>query len=74
MLDFLDSLAMDIYVSNCIKIFPYKSLSESLNLVLIALLREMLQSQSGQPLSCHLYCYCFSKVLGYSNQTLTEIL
>ena len=46
LLDFLDNLADDIFVSNAIKIFPYKSFSETLSLVLVSLLRELLHSQS----------------------------
>ncbi|XP_023346695.1 phosphatidylinositol 4-kinase alpha [Eurytemora carolleeae] len=46
-LEFLDGLSLDIFVSNSIKIFPYKSFSGTLNLVLIALLRELLQTQTG---------------------------
>ena len=46
LLDFLDNLADDIFVSNTIKVFPYKSFSETLNLVLVSLLRELLHSQS----------------------------
>ena len=46
MVQFLDNLADDIFVSNTIKIFPYKSFSETLHLVLISLLRELLQSQT----------------------------
>ena len=46
MIQFLDNLADDIFVTNSIKVFPYKSFSETLHLVLISLLRELLQSQT----------------------------
>jgi len=46
LLDYLDNLADDIFVSNSIKVFPYKSFSETLNLVLVSLLRELLHSKS----------------------------
>ena len=46
LLQFLDNLASDIYVSNTIKVFPYNSISETLYLVLLSLLRELLQSSS----------------------------
>ena len=45
LLEFLDSLANDIYVSNSVKVFPYKSFSETLTLVLISLLRELVHAQ-----------------------------
>ena len=46
LLQFLDNLASDIFVSNTIKVFPYKSFSEALYLVLLSLLRELLQSSN----------------------------
>jgi len=46
MLEFLDNVAGDIFVSNSIKIFPYKTFSETLSLVLISLLREILHDQN----------------------------
>ena len=45
LLEFLDSLANDIYVTNSVKVFPYKSFSETLTLVLISLLRELVHAQ-----------------------------
>ena len=45
LLDYLDNLADDIFVSQTIKVFPYKSFSETLSLVMISLLREMLNNQ-----------------------------
>ena len=47
LLEFLDNLADDIFVSSTIKIFPYKSFSETLHLVLISLLRELLHAQTS---------------------------
>ena len=46
LLDYLDNLADDIYVSQTIRVFPYKSFSETLSLVLISLLRELLHQQA----------------------------
>ena len=46
LLDYLDNLADDIFVSQTIKVFPYKSFSETLSLVMISLLREMLHNQA----------------------------
>ena len=45
LLEFLDSLANDIYVTNSVKVFLYKSFSETLTLVLISLLRELVHAQ-----------------------------
>lgn len=46
-LEHLDEQASDIYSLNCIKSYGYKSFSETINLVLVTLLRELLQNQKG---------------------------
>lgn len=46
-LEHLDAQANEIYLTQQIKSFGYKSFSETINLVLVTLLRELLQNQTG---------------------------
>lgn len=46
-LEYLDEQASDIYSLHQIKSYGYKSFSETINLVLVTLLREVLQNQTG---------------------------
>lgn len=46
-LEHLDEQAGDIYALHQIRVYGYKSFSETINLVLVTLLREVLQNQRG---------------------------
>lgn len=47
-LEHLDEQASDIYSLHQIKSYGYKSFSETINLVLVTLLREVLQNETGK--------------------------
>lgn len=49
----LDEQAGDIYSLRQIKVYGYKSFSETINLVLVTLLRELLQNQRGMLILFH---------------------
>lgn len=47
-LNYLDDRAGEAFASGQIKIFPYNTFSEILNLVTVTLLREVLHHQNGK--------------------------
>ena len=55
LLKFLDDVALDVFTSGGVGVFPYKSFGEVVNLVMISMLREVLRN-SGEfiLISCNL--------------------
>lgn len=49
MLSLIDEQSMEIYSTGKIQIFPYKTFSETVNLVMVTLMRELLQPQYNLP-------------------------
>lgn len=44
----LDEVASEVFVTCQVKMFPYRTLRETLNLVMVTLLRELLAYQKGK--------------------------
>ena len=52
LLKFLDDVALDVFTSGGVGVFPYKSFAEVVSLVMISMLREVLRN-SGENIIIH---------------------
>eukprot|EP00094_Tigriopus_californicus_P003842 TCALIF_03698-PA protein Name:"Similar to PI4KA Phosphatidylinositol 4-kinase alpha (Homo sapiens)" AED:0.07 eAED:0.07 QI:1/0.8/0.75/0.93/0.86/0.93/16/174/2161 len=67
-LDFLNVISLDVYMAGTLKTFPYKTFSETTNLVLVSMLRELIQSSKDLPQAFVKEIQAFTKALFLSGQ------
>ena len=48
LLSFVDELSREVFASGSVRVFPYKTMSETLNLVLVSMLRELVKAHDGK--------------------------